>query len=768
MKKLTALLALLLLMNALMNSSAISAQTEKGIIRGKVIDKETQSSIPDAVIELIETEKKTGSDKNGEFVFENLKPAAYRIKVSYIGYETSLKTDLVLTGDRPLDIIVELNPSSYSTEEIDISANYFEKNSHTNTSSVNLDYEEIRRAPGAAEDISRMIQTISGVSFSNDQRNDLIIRGGSPSENLFVIDGIEIPNINHFGSQGSTGGPIGILNLKFLQNADIYTGGFPVIFGDALSGAVDLKFREGSRKNYFNNIDMSLQGFGGEFEGGIGKNGSYLLSLRRSYLDLLKDAIRLSAVPKYWDFNLKTNFQLNKKNSLSFLGLWATDNIEFGLRSADDENANPFENAKVDRQFYTAGFNHTYLIKDGYMRNVLSAVVTDGSTIQNNEANTIETYKNNSVESEISLSSSVSKNLSGKISIDGGIGGKLVRSDNDIYSQQDTSNTGYIIPETKNNIVINSFKLSGYLNVTSKLFNEKLLVNTGIRYDYFDYITNPGSVSPRIGISYKLTPVTSINASAGIFRQNPEYIWLATDESNKDLNNLRADHYIFGIDHFFSSDLRMTAEIYEKNYSEYPVSVDNPTYILVNGGADYGPNFVTKAVSEGKGKVRGFDFSLQKKLTGIGVYGMLNYSYMDSKFKALAGGEVPGAFEQKHQLNLILGYQVANDWLVGLKYKFATGKPYTPFNEQASALAGRGVYNMELYNSERTPDYMRVDLRVDKKFGFGNFALVTYIEFQNLLNRENVSEYYWDNDKNEVGKILHWGFFPVGGFSLQF
>ena len=134
----------------------------------------------------------------------------------------------------------------------------------------------------------------------------------------------------------------------------------------------------------------------------------------------------------------------------------------------------------------------------------------------------------------------------------------------------------------------------------------------------------------------------------------------------------------------------------------------------------------------------------------------------------LAGGEVPGAFEQKHQLNLILGYQVANDWLVGLKYKFATGKPYTPFNEQASALAGRGVYNMELYNSERTPDYMRVDLRVDKKFGFGNFALVTYIEFQNLLNRENVSEYYWDNDKNEVGKILHWGFFPVGGFSLQF
>ena len=752
----------------LMIATATFSQTESGMIRGKVIDKETKGPLQDAVVELMETKQKTGTNDKGEFIIEGLKESSYRIKVTYIGYETSVKTDLIIYPGRPLETLIELNPSSITTESINVDASYFERNSDVNISSINLDYEEVRRAPGAAEDISRMIQSIAGVSFSNDQRNDLIIRGGSPAENLFLIDGIEVPNINHFGSQGSTGGPIGIINLKFLQNADIYTGGFPVIYGNALSGAVDIKFREGSKKNYFNNIDMSLQGFGGQFEGRFSDKGSYLVSLRRSYLDLLKDAIRLSAVPKYWDLNFKADYNLNKKNSLSFLGFWATDNIEFGPRDPEDESANPFENAFVDRQFYTAGLNHTYLIKNGFIRNVVSAVVTDGDTRQNNEANTGEIYKNKYVESEVTLKSDLSKNISKYFSIDAGIGGKLVRSDNDLYSEQDTSATGFIIPEVNTNSLINSFKLSGYANLTTRLFDDRLTVNSGIRYDYFDYITNPGSVSPRIGMSYKITPVTSLNASAGIFHQNPAYIWLATEESNKDLDNIRAVHYIAGIDHLFSADIRATAEVYEKLYDNYAVSVDNPTYILVNGGAEYGPNYVTNAVSKGTGTVRGFDLSLQKKLSGNGIYGILNYSYMDSKFKALEGGEVPGAFDQTHQLNLTIGYQVADDWLLGLKYKFATGKPYTPYDVAASTAAGRGVYEMELYNSERTPDYMRVDLRVDKRFSLSSFGLVAYIEFQNLLNKENVSEYYWDDDKNEVGKILHWGFFPVGGFSLQF
>ncbi|MEZ4688905.1 MAG: hypothetical protein R3A12_01475 [Ignavibacteria bacterium] len=231
---------------------------------------------------------------------------------------------------------------------------------------------------------------------------------------------------------------------------------------------------------------------------------------------------------------------------------------------------------------------------------------------------------------------------------------------------------------------------------------------------------------------------------------------------------IKAEHYIFGIEHYFAPDIRATAEVYRKNYSNYPVSVNNPTYILVNGGSEYGPNLVGSAVSDGYGTVDGFDISIQKKLSGNGIYGMLNYSYMNSQFQALAGGKVPGAFDQTNQITLTLGYQVAKDWLIGLKYKYATGKPYTPFDTEASIAADRGIYDMSRYNALRIPDYQRIDLRIDKNFTFNNIGIVGYIEFQNLLNKENISEYYWDEDRDTTGKILNWGFFPVGGFSLQF
>ncbi|MBS1517907.1 MAG: TonB-dependent receptor [Bacteroidetes bacterium] len=757
--------ALILLM---MFSISGFSQDRSGSISGKVIDAETQNPLEDARVEIVGTELRTGTDKNGEFSFTGLEVSTYRIRVSYVGYVTLLKTDLVLYSGRPLSVLAELIPTSVSTEDINIEANYFQKNSDVNISSMNLDYEEIRRAPGAAEDISRMIQSGPGVSLSNDQRNDLIIRGGSPSENLFLIDGIEVPNINHFGSQGSSGGPIGLVNLKFLQYADIYTGGFPAVFGNKLSGVVDMKFRDGSKKNYFNNIDMSFQGFGGLFEGSFSEKSSYIFSLRRSYLDLMKDAIRLSSVPKYWDANLKLSYDLNEKNKLSLIGFWALDNIEFGPRTADDKESNPFENAKVDRKFYTAGINHKYFFRKGFLQTILSSVTTDGNTVQNNKENTEQIFRNKYLENENTLRTELNYKLSDKYTLNAGVGGKYVISNNQIYDQSDTTATGSIIPEVNVDKDINSFKLFSSVNLTSKLFGEKLIINSGVRVDYFNYINDKTNFSPRIGLSYKVSPVTSINASTGIFYQNPEYIWLAVDDFNKDLKSIRAEHFIIGAEHYLNSDIRITAEVYQKRYSDYPVSLDNPTYILVNGGSEYGPNIVTRAVSEGTGTVNGFDFAIQKKLSGNGIYGQLNYSYMKSKFKALEGGEVPNAFDQTHQATIVIGYQASDDWLIGLKYKFATGKPYTPFDVQASTVAGRGVYDMSSYNALRLPDYMRIDLRIDKKFTFDKIGLVGYIEFQNILNRENVSEYYWDKDSNSVGKILHWGFFPVGGFSLQF
>ena len=337
-----------------------------------------------------------------------------------------------------------------------------------------------------------------------------------------------------------------------------------------------------------------------------------------------------------------------------------------------------------------------------------------------------------------------------------------------MFFEGDTSAAGYAYDTINADTKINTYKLFTHANLTSKFLSDRLTINTGLRLDYFEYISLKTYFSPRAGLSYKITPVTSINAAYGIYYQSPEYIWLSSSPANKNLNSIRSDHYILGLEHYFANDLRATAEVYYKNYKDYPVWIDIPNYILIDGGADFGPNIVGEAASAGKGYVKGFDISLQKKLSQTGLYGIINYSYIKSGFTALAGNEKPGAFDPGHQFTLIAGYQFRNGWLVGTKFKYSGGRPYTPLDYEASKRVNRAVYATDDFNSVRYPYYMRVDLRVDKKFDFKGASLVGYLELQNLFDRENIYNYYWNEDDKDAGTIYQWAFFPVGGISVQF
>lgn len=762
-KSLSALLVILLVFSL----QAFAAEDNNGIIQGKVKDGETQKGIGNAVIKIQNTTIQTVSDKNGDFKFENLKYDSYRLEISIIGYIPTVKSDIIISSSKAVDVIIEMQPTSYSTENIDVQASYFQKSSDVNLSMTNFDYEEVRRAPGASEDISRMLQTAPGVSIVNDQRNDLVVRGGSPSENLIMIDGVEIPNINHYGTQGSTGGPISFINLKFIREADIYTGGFISKYGDKLSSVVDIKFREGSNTNYINNIDLSFAGFGGVFEGPITSKSSYLFSIRRSYLDLLKGSIRLSAVPNYWDFNLKLNYNIDQNNSLSLIGFSALDKIEFKYDDASSVDDFPY-NTVDNTNTYTGGLVYKKLFKSGYMQSVISNSYTDYYIYGTYAPTGKEQYSLNSYENEFTYKTDFNFKLTKSSILNFGLGGKYGNFRNEMFSASDTTPVGYVIPELRTDSKIITTKLYSNVNLTQKFFDEKVILNAGARVDYFDYINLKTTFSPRFGLSYKVTPSTSINASYGIFHQSPAYIWLATNEANRNLCSIRSDHYIFGIEQTITPAIMMIAEVYEKRYSDYPVSIDDPRYILIDGGADYGPNLVGAAASVGYGYVRGFDFSIQKKLSGNGLYGTLNYSYSKSGFTALEGGEKPAAFDPTHQFTIIAGYQVADDWLIGLKFKYAGGRPYTPYDINASVNAGRGVWDMNNFNGERYPEYHRLDLRVDKKFYFKKASITGYLELQNVYNRQNIYGYFWNQAKNEVGTIYHWAFMPVGGFSMQF
>lgn len=757
---------LLLLLLLIAPTAVFSQKSYDGIILGTIIDAETQSPVEDAVIEILNTGNKTTTDSTGNFFFQNLKYDSYQIKISGTGYDPLIKSDLIVYASKPLELIIKLNSKGIITDQIDVEANYFQKSSDVNISSLNLDFEEIRRAPGATEDISRMIQTIPGVSIGNDQRNDIIVRGGSPAENLILIDGIEIPNINHFGTDGSTSGAIGFINVKFIQETGILTGGFPTTFGDKLSSVIDINFREGSKKKFYSDINLSIAGFGGIFEGPLSEKGSYLFSVRRSYLELIKNSIRLTSVPNYWDFNLKADYEISPKDKITLIGLLGLDKIDFSEESAEN---NPYGNSQDDQKTFAAGINYKKLFKKGFIQTVLSDSYTDNYIVQIDGQSALIKFENKANNNEIILKSDLNYQLSSNLSLNTGVGGKYAGIKNYLFLKGDTNAAGFVFDTINADSKFNAVKLFGHANLTSKFLKDRLVVNTGVRLDYFDYIRLKTYFSPRIGASYKITPLTSLNVAAGIYYQSPEYIWLSSHPDNKNLNSIRSDHYILGLDHFFSGDLKATVELFYKNYKDYPVWKDIPTYILIDGGTEFGPNIVGEAVSAGTGYVKGIDVSLQKKLSSQkGLYGIINYSYINTGFTALAGGEKPGAFDPGHQFTLIAGYQFSSGWLAGLKFKYSGGRPYTPLDYDASKRVNREVYATDDFNSARYPYYMRIDMRVDKKFDFSKASLVCYIELQNLFDRENIYSYYWNEDNKKPGTIYQWAFFPVGGISIQF
>jgi outer membrane receptor for ferrienterochelin and colicin len=737
----------------------------KGTISGSIADEETLNPIEGAVVELIGYDIRTVSDSEGRFSLADLKYSTYQIRISCLGYDALIRSDLLLYASKPLEVRILLSPKGIVTEQIDVTANFFQKSSDVNISSMNLDYEEIRRAPGATEDISRMLQSAPGVAIGNDQRNDLIIRGGSPAENLILIDGIEVPNINHFGTEGSSSGAIGFINSKFIHETNLLTGGFPAIYGDKLSGVVDIRFREGSRKNFFGDINLSIAGFGGIFEGPVTDKGSYLFSVRRSYLELIKNSIRLTTVPNYWDFNLKSTYDLSKRDKLTLIGLLGLDKIDFSGESAEN---NPYGNSLNNQNTFAAGINYTKLFSKGYWENVISDAYSDNFVKQIDSRTADRNFEYDGHNNEIILKSNLNYILTKKITLNTGIGSKLVSVDSRMYLKGDTNAAGYAYDTINSAAKFSTYKLFGHINFTGKMLEDKLTVNAGVRVDYFDYIRLKSYFSPRAGASYSLTPVTQFNLAAGIFFQSPEYVWLSSDPRNSNLNYIRSLHYVTGLEHYFSVDLKATLEVYYKEYKDYAVWKDIPTYILIDGGADFGPNIVGEAVSAGKGIVKGFDITIQKKLSGRGLYGLLNYSYVHSGFSALEGGVKPGAFDPGHQVTLIAGYQFGNGWLIGAKFKYNGGRPYTPIDEEASYAVNRAVYATDDFNSERYPYYMRIDMRVDKKFDFSKASLVAYIELQNVFDRENIYDYYWDDYDRALNTVYQWAFFPVGGVSLQF
>ncbi len=775
------------------------AQT--GNLRGKVVDSESKQPLVGVNIIIKNTDFGAATNEAGEYVINKIPVGVYEVSFSYIGYSGRTIPDVVIKSNKIVYLNNEMQPSVIEGKEVTVSSGYFNNTQNSVVSAQSLSFEEIRRNPGAREDVSRMVQNLPGVNPSNDDRNDLLIRGGSPTEVLFVIDDFEVANPNHFGTQGSTGGPISMINNEFVENIDFYSGGFTSVYSNKLSGVMDIRFREGNRNATDGKLDLSFAGAGGYFETPISNKGSILLGVHRSFLDLFEKLFDYGGVPIYNNIQGKITYDLSNSQKLSAIFLGGDDRIAMDEPDVDDYNIGVKDTADYDKtifksqqlisglklqSFWSPGVYTLMTISHNYNKfytdnNIihLEGIRKQGEDGDDDELTDErklfekDVYDNSSVEntSTIKLSSNI---LVGQSIITSGIYAKISSLDyNIVYVPEDPLDIDkygqlprpYIIKYNINN----QLKYGAFLNWNQK-FAERFTLNAGLRADRFELI-NSFSISPRINLEYKINERFNIHSGYGIYYQNPEMIWILSDADNRNtLKDIKCTHYIIGTDYILLPSLKLTVEAYLKNYANYPVSSD-PGYSMIslaNTGTDYGNNLTSnKLVSKGTGRGYGFEFMLQKKMADD-FYGIISYSWSDIKHKALDGKLRRGTYDNKNVLNVVLGYRISDNYEISAKFRYSGGNPYTPYDIEASKASGRGLYNLSAINSSVYPSYQRFDLRFDHRDFFEAGTLIEYISVENVFDRKNVLYHKWDSKAERIKYNYQIGLFIVGGISFEF
>ncbi|ROL61253.1 TonB-dependent receptor [Bacteroidetes/Chlorobi group bacterium ChocPot_Mid] len=763
MKKLLLIVLLSLLYFNYLLSQEEQSSTNKGTISGSVISKTTQQPLQSITVRVLNTNFGAFTDSKGKFQINNIPNGTYSVQFTGIGFEKYVQTDVMVNSAMPRKLEIQLVDKVIELQGAEVRASYFIKNAETVTSTQSLSYEDIRRSPGAQEDVIRATALLPGVAVTSAGRNDLIVRGGAPFENLFVVDNIEIPNINHFGSQGATGGPLSIINIDFVRDVSFSSGGFGSKYGNKVSSLTNIQLRNGNEDMFGGKVNLSATGFGLGLEGPVGNSGSFLFSARRSYLDLIFKAAGFSFIPEYWDFQTKIHYDINSNNSLSFLGIGALNTVSLNNETLDDRYGNSRVQVPNQNQYFS-GFTWQTLFKDGFGRFTLGRTFTTFNTSQK-DSNLVEIFKNLSDEGETSLKTDFEFKINTEMDIM--LGNQIKYASKLTY---DINIPGYIrtdnngIPqELKVDTSFTSLKNSSYLSLTTAIGNHK--VTLGGRLDYYDMTEPKFYFSPRLSVIYQLNDVSAITFSAGRYYQAPSFIWLVGG-STEPMKAIQADQLVMGYDHTPMEDLKVQLEVYYKWYSNYPGRVWRPQAVLAPAGFDDINNDIPYGLEPlsmtAKGYSRGAELFIQKKLSDIPLYGLLSITYSDTKFTSLDGIERVGTYDSRFIFNLSLGYKFNYDWEVATKFRASTGLPTTPY-------LTNGKLDYSKYNEgERLPFFHALDLRVDKKWNFSKMALTTYIDIQNIYGRKNVSQIRWNPRLNapEYGASL--GILPSIGINLEF
>ncbi|TKJ42551.1 hypothetical protein CEE37_02355 [candidate division LCP-89 bacterium B3_LCP] len=738
-----------------------------GTINGRIIDTNTKMPLAGANVVLANTQLGACSDLDGNFTLDFIPVGNYSMQCSYLGYEPIIIADVIVKSGRITVVEIELQASAIKMDVVTVKPNYFSKEKSQPTSVTNLSYEEIRRTAGAVGDVSRIIMALPSVAKVNDTRNSLVVRGGSPTENGYFVDNIAIPNINHFPLQGASSGATSLLNVDFIKDVRFYTGGFSAAYGDRLSSIMDISFREGNSQEFDGQLDLSLMGVGAIMEGPLGRGNTWLFSARRSYLDLIinSEDVEASTIPEYSDLQGKIVLDLSDKHQLTFLDVLGVDKSVIEKERSLDNEENVYGDGIWETN--TAGLNWRYLWGGkGYSNTSLS------HSFINWEDQWLETIsdslltENRSTEQKISLRNTNHLNLNRINSIDFGVELQLIDNQYDDFYAAYTDPLGNPTPEMHVDDAITSTKAGAFLSYTWKPFL-RLTTIYGVRADYFDYNENL-QVSPRFQFSYQLRANTTLNGAYGQFYQFLPLTLMSQQAEFKELSDPMAHHYILGISHLLTENTRLTLEGYAKEYRNIPLDPAQPSLFIIdesnnqNGFASH-----EQLVDNGVAYTRGIELMVQKKLADK-IYGLISGSYFRSRYRDFNGLWRDRIYDNRYMCTAEGGYKPNNKWEFSLRWVYAGGAPYTPFDITASENANRGIYDSDRINAERLPDYHNLNLRCDRRFNFKASNLILYLSMWNVYGRDNIASYYWNELSNKQDTFKQWGTLAAFGLEFEF
>lgn len=774
------------------------AQSSGQTVRGTVVDAFTGSPIIGATIMVLETNPIVGcsTDEKGEFTIKNIQPSRWSFSASYVGYKSQTMSNLMVISGKETALSFKLEEKTNTLGDVIVKASHAKErpiNDMALISARSFSVEETERFAGSLGDPARMVSNFAGVAVGNDSRNDIIIRGNSPMGLLWKIEGVDVPNPNHFGAQGTTGGPVSMLNNNLLANSDFMTGAFPAEYGNATSGVFDLNLRSGNKEKYEFTGQVGFNGFEAAVEGPIpmGKNnpkGSFIIDYRYSTLQLVSkmglNSGTGTAIPEYNDLSVLADFPTRKLGRFKFVGIMGNSFIQLN-RSFDQSEATTHNQVGYATDF-GASLNigiltHTLMLSENTKLKTSLSYQNSQSNTQNDTIDYVNksyfsNYAGKLSENKMIASVQLKHKFNPKNNLTSGFSAnRFITSFND---------SAYLKSIDKRITLTNvdaqpSTLYEGHVNWQHK-FTDNLTLNTGVHYQYYD-LNQESALEPRLGFQWQLSQNQSISLGYGLHSQiQPRSVYFykeynkAADtyaENNHNLKFTRSHQYVLGYDWHLGKDFRIKAETYYQNIYNVPVSRVDKEFSMLNAGSGYYIPQLDSLENTGKGRNYGVELTVEKFLSH-GYYALMTISLFDSKYQGFDQKWRNTAFNSNFAANLLAGYECKigkkNYLTFDVRTVWAGGMRYIPINLEASIAAQEQVYDATRTYTDKYKDYFRCDLRIGFKQNFGKISQEWGIDLQNVSNNQNIFADQYNNQLQEISTVYQQGFMPMMLYRINF